>query len=373
MAAWCLCPFLSSVNNGLGAYDGLSAVLQNVLSWGLPYVLGRVYLRDESSLREAAVWLFIGGLIYVPLCLFEVRMSPQLNHWIYGMGGGHIEYASELGKWGSRPSVFMGYLPLGMFMTAASLCGFWLWCSGGLKRLWGCSAGWLVIILICTAFMCKNMGALVLLTAGLGCLLSIRQVKTSLVVYLLIAVAPLYMILRGTSNMSGDAIVNIVKSIHQRRAGSLQTRLDNENRLVEKAMQRPIFGWGGWGRSRVYSDEGQDITLSDGLWVIALGASGLVGLVAITASLLVPAIAFAWGYPPRTWLHPAIAPGGALTVLIALYAIDCLFNAMLNPVYLLVMGGLVSAAIGRVPGPVRPAPAQTESRPFSVAPRWHAP
>ena len=27
--------------------------------------------------------------------------------------------------------------------------------------------------------------------------------------------------------------------------------------------QRPLFGWGGWGRSRVFNERGDDITIAD--------------------------------------------------------------------------------------------------------------
>lgn len=365
MAVWCLCPFASSMTNGLGPYDGLSAAFSQTVSWGLPYFVGRIYLTNLEAMREFTVGLFIGGLVYVPLCLFEVRMSPQLNQWVYGFGGAGISYAAEFGKWGSRPRVFMkDGLTLGMFMTAASLAGFLPWFTGGLKRLWGFSTGWLAAILICTAILCKNMGALVLLATGLGCMLSIRYLKTSLVVYLLIAAAPLYMALRGTGKMDGDSMIRIVRNIHQRRADSLQTRLENENRLVEKAMQQPVLGWGGWGRNRVFNEEGQDITLTDGLWVIALGCNGLVGLAAITAAFLAPAVAFTRRWPARTWLHPTVAPGAALAIIVVLYAIDCLFNAMLNPLYLLAMGGLVCAAVVAR----RPVKARASSSAANTAP-----
>lgn len=345
MAVWCLCPFMASMANGLGAYDGVSGVVENTLLWGLPYFLGRVYLQNAHSLKEAALWIFVGGLVYVPLCLFEVRMSPQLNRWVYGFGVASVAYAEELGKWGSRPRVFMGdALTLGMFMTAAALAGLWLRLAGGQRRLRGYPMGFLVGAVIVTAVACKNMGALVLLALGVATLLLIRH-GWNLPVYAMIAAAPLYMTLRATGVMSGSHMVSLAGAIHERRAASLQTRLDNEDRLVDKAMQRPLFGWGRWGRARVYDETGKDVTLSDGLWVLALGENGLVGLAAVTASLLLPSIAFVRRYPPKTWPRPAVAAGGILAVLVAMYAIDCLFNAMLNPIYFLAMGGLTSNAL----------------------------
>src|SRR3954447_7809865 len=77
MALWCLAPLFASLTNGLGWYDGLAAVLSEVIMWGIAYVLGRVYFNDWESARELAVAVFIGGLIYVPLCLLEIRISPQ--------------------------------------------------------------------------------------------------------------------------------------------------------------------------------------------------------------------------------------------------------------------------------------------------------
>ncbi len=41
MAVWCACPIASSLTNGLGLYDGLSASFGRFVMWGLPYLLGR--------------------------------------------------------------------------------------------------------------------------------------------------------------------------------------------------------------------------------------------------------------------------------------------------------------------------------------------
>ena len=49
------------------------------------------------------------------------------------------------------------------------------------------------------------------------------------------------------------------------RAGSVQFRLDNENMLAKKAMQQPLFGWGGWNRARVFDESGNDLTVTDGV------------------------------------------------------------------------------------------------------------
>ena len=52
MLGWCLCGIASSLQNGLGLYDGLSDALRQFLYWGLPYLLGRLYFSDVEGLRS---------------------------------------------------------------------------------------------------------------------------------------------------------------------------------------------------------------------------------------------------------------------------------------------------------------------------------
>jgi O-antigen ligase len=106
----------------------------------------------------------------------------------------------------------------------------------------------------------------------------------------------------------------------------------------------------------------RDTTITDGLWIIALGNTGLVGLCASTLSLLLPAIVFLRRVPMRQITDPLIAPAICATVLLILYTIDNLFNAMLNPIYLVAAGGLVSVAGVRNPQPA-PARAAVRGRP----------
>src|SRR5258707_458001 len=109
----------------------------------------------------------------------------------------------------------------------------------------------------------------------------------------------------------------------------------NEDLLVNKALKQPVFGWGGWSRARVTDDSGKDISITDGMWVIAIGNNGLVGLISFNAALLLPLILLIRRCPIRAWQSPTIAPSCALATLAALYSIDCIANAMLNPIYYL--------------------------------------
>jgi hypothetical protein len=108
--------------------------------------------------------------------------------------------------------------------------------------------------------------------------------------------------------------------------------------LAAKALQQPLFGWGGWGRARVYNEQGEDISVTDGLWIIALGQNGVIGLAALTVALLLPGILLFTRMPAARWTSGELAPIAALVVLLSLYMIDNLFNGMVNPVFALAAG-----------------------------------
>ena len=358
--AWCLCPFASSMANELGPYDGMSEAITQTVQWGIPYFLGRVYLTSHDGFREFAVLLFYGGLAYVPFCLWEIRMSPNLNQMLYGFGGTGVAYAAELGSWGSRSKVFMGDgLTLGMFMTAASLCGVWLWRTRSLVRIAGYRAGYLVALVVLTAFACKNMGALVLLVAGLVLLSLTARLRTKAFLFVLLLMPATYMVTRTTGAWSGDVLVDAAGAVHARRAESLGFRLKNEELLIHRALVRPTFGWGGWGRAGVYDeDTGRSLTIADGLWVITLGTNGVFGLCSFVVFMLLPPL-LNWRRIPMTqWKRPEQSAVIVSALIVGLYMVDCLVNAMLNPVYVVAVGGLVSMAYVRQPRPTRVAPAR---------------
>jgi len=129
MALFCFSPVASSLSNGLGLYDGLSESLVEIFRWGLPYFIGRIYITDLKAVRQLALAVFLGGLVYIPLCLFEIRFSPQLHRMVYGYH--QHSFAQTVRYGGFRPMVFMEHgLMVGMWMTAASAVGVWLLISG---------------------------------------------------------------------------------------------------------------------------------------------------------------------------------------------------------------------------------------------------
>lgn len=339
-AGWCFVPVMSSLTNGLGLYDGLSASFEHVMVWGVPYLIGRAYFTDLASLRELAIAMFIGGMLYVPLCLIEVRMSPQLHMWVYGFHAHDFIHNRRLGGW--RPTVFMHTgLGLGMWMTAASLMGVWLWWNRSLVRIRGVPVWMLLAPLLVTTVLCKSLGALLLLAGGLGVLYVSRLLRTRLFLLAVLCIPLAYIGVRATGSWDGAEMLEAAQEVAgPDRARSLGVRLRNEDILVEHALKRPVFGWGGWGRNR---PEGVR-TITDGMWVIAIGQRGIVGLGLLLGMMLMPVVVVLRRLRPRTWRDPATAAPLALGMLLMLHMIDSLLNAQPNPVFILAAGGLAGLA-----------------------------
>ncbi len=337
---YCLVPFFTSLENDLGWYEGISACIVNSAIWGIPYLLGRMYFTDWESFRDLGMAIFIGGLIYVPLCWIEIRFSPQLHRIVYGFNVGAFGQSKRMG--GFRPLVFLNHgLTVGMWMTSASLVGVWMWQCKTIKSLWGMPMYVLVPVLLVTTVFCKSMAGLGFLVMGLASLYSIKWTRWPILLLLVMCISPTYMYLRGSATWTGETAVKGAAAIFGAdRAQSLNTRIVSENILCAHALEQPWFGWGRFNRNRVYDRDGKDLATTDGMWVIVLGVNGIVGLLAITAAMLLPPLIIWRRCPPRLWSHPGVAPAAAMAVLLALYMLDNVLNAMPDPIFVLAMGGL---------------------------------
>ena len=262
MATWCLCPMMSSVLNSLGPYDGVSTCLGMMVNWGLPYLIGRIYFTTVDDLRELAIGMFIGGLVYVPLCLFEIRMSPQLHLIVYGYTYQGFEHSHRFGGW--RPAVFMAHgLMVGLWMSMASLVGLWLWMSGSLRSVRGIPLPWFLVPLVVTAVLCKSTGAIILLAMGLIAFALVRRFRLRAAICLGV-LAPLYILVRVSGLWSGTDFVDAAKLISSERSASLETRLKQRTCCPLGAAAADLR-MGRLGASRVSDESGEDISITDGL------------------------------------------------------------------------------------------------------------
>ena len=347
MLIWCISPVFSSLSNDLGLYDGINEAITQTVTWGLPYFLGRFYLNSLTAQRDLAVSIIKGGLIYVPLCLYEGRMSPQLHNMLYGYYPHPSGIAQSYRLGGFRPMVFMEHgLMVGMWMMIVALIGFWLWKAKSITRIWNIPMEGVVILCTLTFIWCRSTGAYGYLLYGLIILFSAKWLRTS-VPLLLLAIAIIYYLYTSTTgHFQSEGIVSLVgEVINPERAQSLEYRFDNEALLADRARDRIIFGWGGWGRNRLYEENWhgifEDVAITDSLWILAFGINGLVGLVSLIGSLILPITFFSFSsYPAKTWFDPKVAPAAALTVALLLFVLDSLLNDMFNPIFPLISGGL---------------------------------
>ena len=343
MLLWCLWAIPSQITNGLSA---VSPTVVQVMLWGTPYFLGRIYLSDLAGLRQLAVGIFVGGLLYIPLCLLEIRLSPNLHLWVYGFAP-REDFSQAIRYGGYRPVVFMQHgLWVGLWMMAATLIGLWLWQTGVIKKLWNIPIGLLVAALMITFVLVKATGAYIYLGLGIVILFVGKQLRTALPLFLLAVAISLYLYMGATGSLyTNPQVISFVAasnaSDESERSQSVAFRIQNEELLSEKARQQTIFGWGSSGGNRIYDASGKDVSVTDSLWILTYGERGAVGLISLTASILLPTISlFMFRYPARSWSNPKVAPAAALAVVLVLYMLDSSLNTMISGVFPLACGGI---------------------------------
>lgn len=318
---------------GLKLYDGMSSLL-SALMMLLPMLLARKYLASESSQKLILQALCIAGLIYTLPIIFELLMSPQLNRIVYGFFP--HSWHQHIRDGGYRPLVFLHHgLWLGIFMCVSVLAaaGHARVTEGRARSLSLAATAWLLVILVA----CKALGALGIALLLLPFALLFGMRVRFLMAALIAGTILLYPGLRGAGLVPVEQAVSIAAAIDPVRSRSLNYRFANEDILLEKANQRPLFGWGGWGRSRVFDSNGQDISTTDGMWIIIVGERGWLGYLARFGLLCAPMLLLAFrkqaaGLGPTTSLL-ALALAGNL--------IDLIPNAGLTPVTWLLAGALI--------------------------------
>lgn len=343
---WCFVPFMSSMANDTGIYDyygfydGMSGSLYQTFVWGVPYFFGRLYLKDHQALKEMAIAMVIAGLVYAPLCWFEIRMSPVLHSLVYGFSPSGFMMTHRGGGW--RPMVFQQHgLALGLFMAMCALCAGWLWRAKTIRKLGMLPMGLVAIFLLVTAVMIKSSFAIVLLMCGIIAFYSIRIMRHPLPLLVLIIMIPMYQITRTSGVFNGDSLVSMAQTIfNEQRAGSLAYRLENEDIILQHAVNaKPWLGWGTWGEYRVNRQ-----TVTDGMWAITFGKYGIIGLTALTLTLLTGPTLLVTGIPKKYLRVPDAAPALMLSTLMVLFTFDCLMNSFPNTIYGLIGGGVAGVA-----------------------------
>jgi hypothetical protein len=137
-----------------------------------------------------------------------------------------------------------------------------------------------------------------------------------------------------------------------------------------------VWGWGRGLGAWQTEEYGAEHTVVDSLWVLTFGHAGAVGLVGLLGVFLLPMVLVLRDYRVEQWSHPLIAPIVALAMVLVLYMLDHLMNAMVNPVFMLAVGAVSGVHLwvreqfnaARAGAPVAAAVATHEVVPVTAVP-----
>lgn len=325
---------------GLGLKDMVALViLQAILL--MPFLLARAHLATARGLRELVLAIAVAGLAYSLPMLLEVRLSPQLNIWIYGYFQHSFEQMIRDG--GFRPIVFMYHgLWAAFLIVMAMTCALALAREGDQRRrvIWIGAALYLGVVLV----LCKSLAPLVygLALAPMALLLPTRvQVRLA---GLLALAAVGYPVLKGAGLVPADWLLEQATRISPERAASLRFRFDNEDILLQRALEKPLFGWGSWGRNHILDPvTGMIQTVADGRWIILIGVFGWVGYLAEFGLIALPVLLL-WARGAALANSGAGPLVGPVALLLAVNLGDMVPNATLTPMTWLLAGAVLGLA-----------------------------
>lgn len=355
----------------MSMWGGVSRMASTVLQFWAPIYLGRILCRNPRELRAILIVLMVFGLGYAVLVVWEARMSPRLHHQLYGYLPASWKMAMRRTGWGWRPMVFVGHgLALTMFMVISALASAALWRAR--VRVAGLTLAPVPPFLWAVVFVCQSLASLVYATVTLPLLAFARVPVQRWVIIGLTALVLAYPALRTADLFPTEMLIEVA-DFEGGRSRSLEMRFDMEDVLLEKARQRPWFGWGGYGRERRYDLQEMDLGLgkgssvSDGYWIIIFGQRGLVGFLCAFGMLTLPALLAARASGRR--------PLGSETYLVlgtawicAVAAVDLLPNGFLTPHHTFFAGALYGAVRGWRGREVAPPSETTGPRDASPSP-----
>ncbi len=356
-------PFISSLTNGLGSWDATSEMYGRLATWGVAYLIGRVLVADLQEVRECALAILLAGIVIVPLCLLEIRMSPQLHRWVYGFYQQPFHMTKRMG--GYRPILMFRHgIEVGTWLASSAVIAVWLSIASSRIRLLHLPVKYHAAALILVSLISRSLGALALLAMGSSAAVTARILKMRVLLLAITLAVPGYLMLRAPGIWSPDIVVELVERFGEpKRAASFAARAYQEEELGAKARQRLLFGWGGHNRFRVFDDFGEKTTAVDPLWIIIFGKYGLFGLVSLYGMLCIPAILIVLRTPTRYLFHPNMA--GVVALILALFVTnaDSLQNAFYSPLMMIAAGALATTAVSIRRWLPQPAPPPPTTRP----------
>jgi len=341
-------PLLSTLNNsyelqiggrslpGFYPLDGVKLAFHNAIMLA-PFFVGMRFMASDDARALLLKSLPAAGLFYSIPMLFEIRMSPQLHRWVYGFFP--HSFAQQYRDGGFRPVVFLSHgLEVAIFATMAVIGATIL--MRGKWQIFRTPALWIAAYLAAVQLLCKSLGATVyaIVAAPIVMFTGPRTwMRTATAIILIVCAYPM---LRTFDIIPVHRVTEMAKSISADRSSSFKARVNNEDILLAKANEKPFFGWGTWGRNRIY-EGGEDISVTDGAWIIQYGMYGWLGYLCYFG-LFAAAVFRGRGAVRGSVNRNSIAVAG-LSLLVAINLLDLLPNASLLPFTYLAAGAVASA------------------------------
>lgn len=346
-------PFLTSLTNsepylfiqGLTLYDGLSRAGTDFLLF-FPFLLGLAYFNTYERQVLLLRFVAIGAVLYTLPVLWEVRMSPQLHTTLYGYFP--HSFAQQHRAGGFRAVVFLGHgLLVATFLAVGFTCLFAL--HKARVKAWRFDNKLLLFLLFATIILQKSYGAF---AYALLAVITIAVLSPRKIHLLTVAIAMLFLTYPLTSSIGvfpHQQIINTAASFNTDRASSLGFRFKHETTLLQHALEKPVFGWGTWGRHRIYDPEtGADLSTTDGHWIITLGTGGWLKFITLYYFIV---MAIVLAYKSQKYVRGSDNENNKQYIMavhslvVALILVDQMPNSSLQPIYWFVVGSLFGRSL----------------------------
>lgn len=323
---------------GMTMYDALAQAAVNAITL-IPFVAAYGLINNDERRWQVIIILVTAALAYSVLMLIEVRLSPQLHRMVYGFFP--HSFGQQMRAGGFRPVVFLGHgLLVAIFCAMAVTVAIARWrnARGRLRR----RAGVLALYLGALLALCKSAGAILLAMIFVPIVAFMRAKRIAMVSTTACIMMMMYPAIRSAGLVPTAAITELTGSLSSDRQGSLGVRLDNEEKLLQRSVEKPIFGWGSWGRNRVYSEmDGRDLSVTDGTWIITLSSWGWVGYLSTFGLLGIGSARII--LRRRNWENITLV-SSTLCAVLALNLLDSIPNSSIRPITWLVAGTILAAA-----------------------------
>ena len=338
-------PFCSAFApyNHLGINSAIIWMFDRILKWGVFFYFGRKYFHDEKSQKQLAIAMIYSGTIYALLCLYEIRMSPQLSVMVYGFFA--HSWAQHVRNGGYRPIVFMSHgLVVSKWMAFSTLIAFSFYLKDKSIKIFSISLKYILLLLMITTVLTKSASGIVYLFLGIIIIYLYVKNNNPILLILLICIIPIYILVRTNGNFDIYKFTDFLsKYFPPERIQSLLFRFRMEEPMLKTAREHYLFGWGWFGLGLNLDDFSwlARNVIPDSRFIIEYQSKGMFGLAIMYLFLLAgPYLAIRYIRSNDANKELNILPF-TISVIIVFSAFDFLMNATIGSAYFLFCGSLV--------------------------------